>query len=343
MSAPLAVAAVVPARNALPDVLDAVESALAQTLPPAQVVVVDDGSEDGTGDAVERRFAADPRAAVRVLRGRFGSAAAARNAGWRAASAPWVALLDADDVWEPDKLACAAAALAAAPGVAWFFSDGTFRALAGEVHPSWLGLYADVPEGYVGSPVAALFEVNFVLTSSVVVRREALEALGGFDESLSHAEDLDLWIRLARRWPAAGSPRALVRYQHREGGLSGQREQRLDGDVELFGRLAADPALPEALRRLALRRRAVARYKLGLGALRAGDHAGARAQLRGAWHFPERVVPVAVTWALSLLPPGWTRRLRRETWATRPVGRRFVAPRRVRLEAAGPGTPGRRP
>jgi glycosyltransferase involved in cell wall biosynthesis len=297
--------------------------------------VVDDSSRDGTGTAVEQRFGGDRRAPVRVLRGRFGGAAAARNAGWRATAAPWVALLDADDLWEPEKLARAAEALAAAPGAAWFFSDGSFRTLGGEVHPSWLALYADLPEAYVGSPLAELFQVNFVLTSSVLARREALEATGGFDETLSHAEDLDLWIRLARRWPAAASPRALVSYQHREGGLSGQVERRLLGDVELFGRLAADPGLPGTLRRRARLRRARARFKLAVTALREGDATAARRQLRGAWFFPEQALPVAVAFGASLLPAAWLAGVRRREWASRPVGRRLVGQRRVRLRAAG--------
>ena len=334
MSGRFAAAVVIPARDALPDVLEAVESALAQTHPPAEVLVVDDSSRDGTGTAVEERFGGDQRAPVRVLRGRFGSAAAARNAGWRATAAPWIALLDADDVWEPVKLEQAAASLARAPGAAWFFSDGSFRTLEGVVYPSWLAFYADLSEAYVGSPVAELLEVNFVLTSSVVARRDALELAGGFDETLSHAEDLDLWIRLARRWPAAASPRALVRYQHREGGLSGQHERRLLGDVELFSRLAADPTLPRALRRRSMRRRSLARFKLAVAALREADTAAARRHLRGSWLFPESVLLVTVAYLASLLPPAWFAGLRRHGWATRSVGRILVSQHHVRLEGA---------
>ena len=334
MSDRFAAAVVIPARDALPDVLEAVESALAQTRPPAEVLVVDDSSRDGTGTAVEERFGGDRRAPVRVLRGRFGSASAARNAGWRAAGTPWIALLDADDAWEPQKLEQAAADLACAPGAAWFFSDGSFRTPGGELYPSWLALYAELPEAYFGSPVAELLEVNFVLTSSVVVRRDALELAGGFDETLSHAEDCDLWIRLARRWPAAASRRALVRYQPRESGLSGQHERRLLGDVELFRRLAADPALPDALRRRALRRCSLAHYKLAVAALRKADAAAARLHLRGSWLFPESVLPVAVTYLASLLPPAWFAGLRRQGWATRSVGRLLVSRDRVRLKGA---------
>ena len=330
MSAPGAVAAVIPARDGVPHVLDAVESVLDQTRRPAEVIVVDDSSRDGTAAAVEARFAGDRRAPVRVLRGLFGGAAAARNAGWRAAAAPWVAFLDADDVWTPDKLQRAAETLARAPGVLWFFSDGSYRSLDGELHPSWFALYVDLPGEYVGSPLAELFEVNFVLTSAVLVRRDALEGAGGFDESLSHAEDLDLWIRLARRGLAAASPLSLVCYRHREGSLSRQRESRLLGDADLFRRLAVDADLPPGLRRAAARRRAMAHYKLAVAALRESDRVATRRHLREAWLFPERVLPVAAALAASLLPPAW---LRRQAWAMRPVGRRFLSPRRVRLRS----------
>ena len=339
MSGRWSCAAVIPAHDGLPDVLDAVRSALAQTRAPAEVIVVDDGSTDGTGDAVERAFGS----AVAVIRGRFGSAAAARNAGWRAAASPWIAFLDADDLWFPEKLEEAARRLEAAPAAAWFFSDGAFRERDGATRESWLEPYADLDEAYVGQPLEQLLEVNFVLTSSVVVRRDALETLGGFDASLSHAEDLDLWIRLARRWPAASSPRALVRYQHRSGGLSERLESRLRGDVALFERLASDGALSGRLRRGARRRAARAWYQLAVNALRAGDHAEARRRLASAWLFPERVLSVGLAFGLSLLPAGALRRARRQDWAKRPIGHQVMRQRRVALRGAPARIAGSRP
>jgi len=331
-----AFAVAVPARDGLPDVLDAVRSALDQTLPPAEVVVADDGSADGTGDAVRAAFGDR----VRVLAGRWGSAAAARNAAWRASRAPWVAFLDADDLWFPDKLETAARALAAAPRAEWFFSDGAFRTLEGRLEPSWFGLYADVDDGYVGAPLAQLMEVNFILTSSVVARRDALEALGGFREDMTHAEDADLWIRLARRAPAAASARALVRYQHRPGGLTRQVEARLAGTASLFRRLSADGSLDPALRRVARRRVALAEHKLAVAALREGRRADARRHLRGAWLFPERAVAWAVLCAAAWAPAGVLARGRRSRTLTRGVAAPLGRGRRVRLAAdAAAGRP----
>ncbi len=320
-------AAVIPSHDGMPFVLDAVRSALEQQQPPDEVIVVDDDSADGTAQALERTFGS----AVTLVRGRFGSAGAARNAGWRAARSPWIGFLDADDLWFPEKTAVAAEALDGRPAAAWFFSDGAFRTLDGDLHASWLQSYADLSEPYLGQPVAELFEVNFILTSSVVVRKDALEAAGGFHEQLSHAEDLDLWIRLARRWPATASRRALVRYQHREGGLTRQTGPRLEGDVALFERLAADATLEPALRARAARRAKMAHYKLAVGALREGRHGECRRHLTGAWS-RARAFAVIAAWSLSLMPAPVVRAVRRQPWVTRGLGVQVLRLRRVTLE-----------
>jgi glycosyltransferase involved in cell wall biosynthesis len=334
MSPPFECAVAIPAHNALPDVLDAVQSALDQTLPPVEIVVIDDSSTDGTGDAVRARFGDR----VRVISGWFGSAAAARNAAWRATRAPWIGFLDADDLWFPKKLERAAAALAAAPCARWFFSDGAFREISGETRPSWFSMWADVDDPYVGSPVAQLFEVNFILTSSVVVNRALLEATRGFDETLSHAEDLSLWIRLARRAPAAATAEPLVRYQHLPGGLTRKVEARLMGDVALFERLASDAGLSAGDRRRARARVALARYKLAVAALREGRTRDAWRHLPGAWMFPERVLPVLTLAAACVVPAAWLGSIRRQTWATRPVVAPMGRPRRVVLRAERGGS-----
>lgn len=332
------VSVVIPAHNAMPDVLEAVDSVLAQDRAPDEVIVVDDRSADGTGEAVRARFGGR----VRVLAGAFGSAAAARNAGWRAAAGEWIAFLDADDLWTADKLSVSFATLDAAPHADWCFSDGTARTLDGREHPSLLAVWADLEQPYCGSPVAQLCVVNFVLTSSVVVRRSALEALGGFDESLSHAEDVDLWIRLSRGGLATGTARRLVHYRGRETGLSAQTEKRNRGAVTTFSRLAADPTLEPGLRRAARRRVSRHHYRLALAELRAGRPGAARPHLLQAWVFPEFATPVLLGLLMSVLPPPLFQRLRgRRSVAS--VAGPMIAPARVRLSGfVGPGERGAR-
>jgi GT2 family glycosyltransferase len=337
MSAGFDVSVVIPTHDAREYALEAVASALTQSLPAREILVIDDRSSDGTAQAlIERygdRIGEGPGTRLRIVSGAFGGAAAARNAGWRAARSEWVALLDADDLWFPDKLATAAATLGRVPPAGWFFSDGAFATLDGAVHPSWFALYADVPEPYAGHPLAALLEVNFILTSSLVVRRSLLETLGGFDETMSHAEDVDLWIRMARRAPATASARALVRYQHRPGSLTRQTSPRLLGSAALFQRLAIDPGLPPDLRRRARSRAAMARYKLGFSHLREGDGSGARPHLVAAFRDPGRAVAAAGAWALSWLPRPMLQGLRSQEWAKRTVAAPTLHLRRVRLES----------
>jgi glycosyltransferase involved in cell wall biosynthesis len=328
---PFEVSVVIPSHDALPLVLAAIDSVLAQTLPPAEIVVVDDNSTDGTAEAIAERFARHPE--VRVVRGRFGGAAAARNAGWREASRPWIAFLDADDIWFPDKLAAAAEALGAFPMAGWFFSDGTFRPVDGEEWRSWLSAYAEVESPYVGSPLAQLMEVNFVLTTSVVVRRDLLEALGGFDASMSHAEDIDLWIRLAKRVPATAVARPLVRYQHQASGLTRQVERRLKGDIDLFRRLSRDRELPGGLRRRARRREALAWFKLAFGALRDGDRWRTWSLLPRAWMFPERALPVSLLAVASLLPGALLRRLAKRRVGAHAAAQKAFSLSRVALRS----------
>lgn len=332
------VSAVIPAHNAMPDVLEAVDSVLAQDRPADEIVVVDDRSSDGTGDAVRARFGDR----VRVIAGTFGSASAARNAGWRAAHGEWIAFLDADDLWTPDKLTASLAMLAAAPHADWCFSDGTVRALDGREYASLLQRWVDLEDPYCGQPVAELIEVNFILTSSVLARRSALEALGGFDESLSHAEDVDLWIRLSRRGWATGTHRPLVRYRARETGLSAQADKRNVGAATMFARMASDPTLAPGLRGLARRRVSRHHYRLALAALREGEPGRARTHLVKSWMLPGFTTPVLLAMATSFLPRAVQQRLRGRK-SVGAVAGSMKAPRRVRLAgfapppSAGPG------
>lgn len=191
-------------------VVVAVGSALAQTERDLEVLVVDDnpaGSDlaHATRDAL-REHLQDPR--VRHLpMPNPGGGSAARNAGIRASQAPWVAFLDDDDRWEPDKLERQLAALAAAgPQVVLAYTgfttvDDRERVLSTTTPRPGRSLYP------------ALLGRNLIgTTSSVVVRRDVLLDVGGFDEELPAAQDRDLYIRVCRHHGAVAVPAPLVTF-----------------------------------------------------------------------------------------------------------------------------------
>jgi Glycosyl transferase family 2 len=182
----------------------AVRSALGQTGVEVEVVVVDDGSTDGSAGAL----AALGDTRVRLVRHeRPRGVAVARNAGAEVARGAWVALLDDDDLWAPDKLRRQlAAASAAAAG--WAYSgvvevDGEGQLLGGRPPPSPDELLAGLRRR---NPMPAG-------SSNVLVHADLLSTSGGFDPGLRHLADWDLWLRLAGLGPPACVPAPLVAYR----------------------------------------------------------------------------------------------------------------------------------
>lgn len=186
-----AVAVIMPAYDVAAFVGEAIESVLAQTHTDWQLVVVDDGSTDGTSDVVARYD--DPR--VRLLRiEHSGLPAVARNRGLASSESEFVAFLDGDDLWRPEKLERQLALVASRPEV-------------GLVHAGFEMLRDGSLEPYVPPPAMTeegpqlerLAVGNYIANSSVLLRRELLARRGAFDEDprLRGTEDFELWLRLA--------------------------------------------------------------------------------------------------------------------------------------------------
>ncbi len=182
------VTVVVPTRNRRALLMETLQSVFRQTAVELQVVVVDDGSTDGTADAL----ACLPDRRLKVLRHSVpGGVARARNAGIEAATGEWIAFLDDDDLWAPTKLQTQLEAVArerssyAYSAVAVIDAHGHLLEVLSPVQPDRLlrGLleYSAIPAG----------------ASNVVARATLVRDVGGFDERLSQLCDWDLWIRLA--------------------------------------------------------------------------------------------------------------------------------------------------
>jgi glycosyltransferase involved in cell wall biosynthesis len=202
---------VIPAWNAAPTLPETLDSVFRQTFTDYEVVVVDDGSTDGTADLLGRYGDR-----VRVLtKPNEGRPSTTRNLGVRAARGELIAFLDADDRWQPEKLARQVALFDRNPALGLVYSAVTV--IDGEGQPLRV---ARCPAAGRGRAYAILSTRNFIVGSSAMARRTAIESAGYYDESLTSAENWDLWIRIARDWEIDFVPEPLTDYRVHPGNRS---------------------------------------------------------------------------------------------------------------------------
>jgi glycosyltransferase involved in cell wall biosynthesis len=186
------ISVVIPAHNRAHTLPYCLDSVLAQTLPPREVIVVDDRSSDDTA-AVLQRYAARGVVHLRLAAGQ--GAQAARNAGVRAARWPWIAFQDSDDLWLPDKLALQCDALRAASGAPDVVVHG--NGLRREPD-SGLDTPLPVPDAS-GRCFNTLLRHPGPMFQALLVSRQALDDCGGLDEACPSYQEWDTALRLARR------------------------------------------------------------------------------------------------------------------------------------------------
>lgn len=241
-SAPCPVTVVIPCFNAKATIRRAVAAVAAQTAPAAALIVVDDASTDGTADAL-RGSHTDHGEWLRVVTlDANGGVAGARNAGWELARTPWVAFLDADDVWHPRKLELQSAWMRAHPEVV----------LTGHAWSRALGDVPSAPRARRVSLARLLFS-NPIRPSSPMVRTDAPHR---FDPTLRRGEDYDLWLRLAADGcPIAVLDAPLVMVEGRQwlgDGLSADLAGMERAELATFSRLRAARRIGAASHALAV-------------------------------------------------------------------------------------------
>ena len=205
-----AVSVLMPAFNAQETLQESVRSVLEQTFNDFELIIIDDGSTDGTADVAQRLAEVDQR--VRVIRQTNAGVSAARNRGLAEAKGHYISLLDADDLWVPDKLESqwpmAGDHTVVVGGVRRFFFEGGQYVWGVETMPPEFG-----DEESQWLVVALLRSTNMVLINTMLAPRVCVEKAGGWNPRLRLAEDWDLWLRLSNmcRFTTIAKPLQLYR------------------------------------------------------------------------------------------------------------------------------------
>jgi glycosyltransferase involved in cell wall biosynthesis len=197
------VSVIIPLYNKVRHVQRTIDAVLGQTHGDFELIVVDDGSTDGSADVVRR--CADPR--VRLVVQENAGVSAARNRGATEAQSELVAFLDADDQWLPDFLETVLRLQDRFPHAAIWATAYSVVGFEGKpLQPAFSGTDVTSPEGGLIDYFRAAYQWTPMNSSTVMIRKNALMEVGGFPVELRCSEDRDTWIRLALRFPIAWSP-----------------------------------------------------------------------------------------------------------------------------------------
>lgn len=275
------VSVIMPAYNVEPYVGEAIRSALAQTLTDLEVIVVDDGSTDGTAQAVRTLARQDSR--VKLVQQANRGLAGARNSALRASRGDFLALLDSDDVWEPAFLEEQLDILHARPDVDIVTGNGWY--LGGAKHAQVARPHPDVRPA---PDLASIIGDEWSVFIMAVFRRHVYTGIGPFDETMRSNEDYDFWLRAAvAGFTFARNDKPLGHYRVRSDSLSASNIRMLRGILHVYTKLR--PVIADRPEEMSILQRQIVRFESELLAAEArlalelADFAAAREHL-GALH-----------------------------------------------------------
>jgi glycosyltransferase involved in cell wall biosynthesis len=232
------VSVIIPTYNRAPLLRAAVESVLAQTYPLVEIIVVDDGSTDSTAQAMGAYVGR-----VKYIRQENAGVSAARNRGFHESTGEFVGFLDDDDIYFPEKIARQVSCLIEMKGCPFVHCRYLLMNEAGQ----YLNRIGLLPEGNI---FGELLCRNFLWMSAPLIRRDCLEQVGGFDETLSTAADYDLWLRLARLGWLGCVQQPLGAYRIQRGSMVTNMARTEQEVIAVLERIFADPRLPPAFARV---------------------------------------------------------------------------------------------
>jgi glycosyltransferase involved in cell wall biosynthesis len=211
------ISVIIPAYNAERTIRETIESVQQQTLQDFELIVINDGSNDRTLEVVQNIN--DKR--LNIFSYENGGLPTARNRGMSKANGEFIAFLDADDLWTPDKLELQLAALKQHPEAGVAYSWTYFMEEKGES----LSFHQSIRYSFEGNVYANLLVSDFIHSgSNTLIRRQAIDSVGEFDPALKSCEDWDYWLRLSARWPFVLVPKYQILYRRSSGAMSSKVE-----------------------------------------------------------------------------------------------------------------------
>lgn len=228
---------VIPLYNKAPFISRTLDSVAAQTYTDFEVVVVDDGSTDGSSEIVENHPCSTLNAKLKLIRQSNAGVSAARNRGIAEAQGEHIAFLDADDEWKPDYLATQMSLVEKYPQCDVFATNYEFRDEKGSTTPT---IIRKLPFDGENGELTNYFEVASrshppLWTSAVMVRKSAIESVGGFPVGIKSGEDLLTWARLVARYRIAWSRKVLAVFFRDENSFNNDQKERVPESNDFVG------------------------------------------------------------------------------------------------------------
>lgn len=232
------VSVIIPVYNGEKYIAYAIESVLCQTYKNIEIIVVDDDSKDKTAEVVrnyqETYNQTDKQEGLTYIYQTNQGTAAARNKGIVNSTGEYIALLDYDDIWEPEKIELQVKYMIEHQEVGMVHSDAGFIDKNGN-------LIDDMkrPKGFTvyGRCFKELFIQNKIRTSTAVIRSSCLDKIGLFDENIRHCEDLDLWLRLAREFSIGYVDQILCHYRLHDSNMTHNKVEQLIYRNKMFNKI----------------------------------------------------------------------------------------------------------
>ena len=292
---------IIPAYNAAKYLPVAIESVVAQTFEDWRILLVDDGSTDNTAEVVAP-FIERLGSKLNYIRQPNGGLPAARNAAIRNSSAEFLALLDADDIWLPDRLTESLKCFEGRPQVGLAYGFNSRIDAEGTIIDTF-SQRSRFAEGYI-APYIYMRRVQLPCPT-VTFRRKCVDEVGMFDETLRATEDRDLWLRIAFRYEVALVPKVIALYRTSPNAMTTDPERMLKAQQQFIEKHYGEPGCGFLQRRVALSQ--IYRQRAEAFAIRKDWSTAVGSSLRALALYPLEVSNFRTTGSLMLRYAGIVR------------------------------------